>query len=49
MTDTHFIALGTAIAAAFAWTIVMRRRPRATRILGVCVVMGAWITFRWAY
>ena len=48
MTETQFIALSAAIVAAFAWTIGMRRRARSTRVLGVCVVMGAWIVFRLA-
>ncbi|HTM03030.1 MAG TPA: hypothetical protein VL173_05980 [Vicinamibacterales bacterium] len=46
MTDTQFIALSAAIAAAFAWMIAMRRRRRSTRVLGVCIVMGIWIAFR---
>jgi len=47
MTEPQLAAFSIAIVASFAWIIGMRGRSRAIRVLGVCVLMGAWVGVRW--
>jgi hypothetical protein len=46
MSETQFISLCAALVAAFAWMIGMRARGRLTRVLGVIVLLRAWVVFR---
>jgi len=44
--ETQFIPLCAAIAGSFVWMIGMRSHARVVRVLGVVVLIGAWIVFR---
>ena len=46
ITETQFVTLCAALVASFVWMIGMRSRGRLTRVLGVVVLLGAWIAFR---
>jgi hypothetical protein len=46
MTETQFLALLAALAASFAWIVGMRDKPRIVRVLGVAVMIGAWVAYR---
>jgi hypothetical protein len=44
--ETQFIALAGTLGAAFVWMIGMRSRARSVRVVGVVVLIGAWLVFR---
>jgi hypothetical protein len=46
MNDTQFFALVAAIVTSFAWMVGMRHQPRVVRVLGVSLVIGAWLVYR---
>jgi hypothetical protein len=44
--ETQFIALAAALGSAFVWMIGMRSRALSVRVVGVVVLIGAWLVFR---
>jgi len=46
MNEIQFVALVAALVGSFIWLLATRKRNRATRAIGVLVLLVTWIAWR---
>lgn len=47
MSETHLATFALAMLASFVWMQWNRSNGRVRRTLGVVVLLGAWVIYRW--